>query len=487
MTPEQRRGSKIKEWREHPAIMVRELFGIEPDLWQLHALEAFPHNPRIAFLSCKGPGKTAVLAWIGWNFLITRKNANVGAISITGKNLQDGLWKEMAKWRERSDLIKRAFTWTQSRIFNNDSPATWFMSAKSWSQSASKEEQANALAGFHEDNILFLIDESGSMTDAVMVSAEAALSSAVDGHIVQAGNPTNLEGPLYRAHKHRDLWHVIEITADPDDPNRTPRISVEYARSFIQHWGRDNPWTQVNIFGRFPPGSINALISREDAEAAAKRYWRLDQIGVAAKILGVDVARYGDDSSVIMPRHGIQAFPIIKHRNIDSNQGAGIVTREWDKFGADAVFVDDTGGFGAGWIDNLRRLGRQPIGVGFARQAHNPVRYENKRAEMYLDTAEWIKAGGAIPDIPELVDALCTTTYTAPRGRLILEPKAMIKARLGYSPDEADALALTFAEPVTPMAAKSGSRPRHQFSYDPMSSFDAEMDRLIERENSQYR
>ena len=252
--------------------------------------------------------------------------------------------------------------------------------------------------------------------------------------------------------KARHLWKVIDITADPDDPKRTPRVSVEHAREQIGLYGRDNPWVLINIFGQFPPSSLNALIGPEEVRAAMARYWRPFHIGAAPKVLGVDVARFGDDRSIICCRQGIQVFEFKTYRNLDSTQGASEVTRAWSAFDADACFVDDTGGFGSGWLDQLRVLGRSPVAVSFAGKAHEHGRFRNMRAEMYFAACDWIRAGGALPESDELVEELSATTYTFAKGssQLILEDKAQIKARLGRSPDLADALALTFAYPVTP-------------------------------------
>src|SRR5208337_2208685 len=102
-------------------------------------------------------------------------------------------------------------------------------------------------------------------------------------------------------------------------------------------------------------------------------------------------------------------------------------------------------------------LGKAAVPVQFAGKAHDSSRYLNKRAEMYLDAVDWIKRGGALPQCPELTAALTSTTYTAPAGKLVLEPKELVKVKLGYSPDEADAFVLTFAEPVT---GREGQRRR---------------------------
>lgn len=463
---------RIKRWREDPRVMVREVFGVTPDRWQDDVLEAFPKNQRLAMKACKGPGKTAVLAWLAWNFLLTRQQPKVFATAISGDNLSDNLWSEMAKWQQKSKLLQKMFTWTKTMITSREFPETWFMAARSWSKSADASQQANTLAGRHADYIMFILDESGGIPDAVMAAAEAALSSCIEGHIVQAGNPTHLEGPLYRACTlERNLWHITEITADPDDPKRTPRVSVQWAKEQIQKYGRDNPWVLVNVFGKFPPSSLNSLIGPDECREATLRIYREEQIDGAGRVLGVDVARFGDDASVIFPRQGLQAFTPLKYRNFDSTQGAGATARKWEDWDADAVFIDDTGGYGAAWIDALHRLGRSPIGVGFASKPNDP-RYFNKRAEMYFEAVNWIKAGGAIPDVPELIAALTQTTYTFKGDRLLLEDKDQVKIRLGYSPDDGDAFALTFSQPVVRAYRGPGAEiwnaRNHQGDYDPL-------------------
>jgi phage terminase large subunit len=446
--------SRIAHWREHPPAMVRELFNVTPDAWQDEVLEAFPRQTRIAMKACKGPGKTTVLAWCAWNFLLTRPRPKIAATSISKANLDDGLWTEMAKWHNVAPVLRDQFTWTKTRIFHNGAPEEWYMSARSWSQSADATRQADTLAGLHADYILFIIDESGGVPAAIMPTAEAALAGGPkEAHIIQAGNPIALSGPLYRAcTTSRDLWYVVEITGDPDDPKRSPRIPIEYARDQIRQYGKDNPWVLVNIFGKFPPSAFNVLIGPDEVSAAMKRYYREHEIGAAPKVMGVDVARFGDDASVLAPRQGIQMLPLKKWRNLDSTQGAGQVSRFWADWNADACFIDATGGMGAGWLDQVRAFGKSPIGVEFAGQAHDPFRYYNKRTEMAFDFVEWIKRGGALPDDPNLLAALTQTTYSFKGDRLLLEPKELVKIKVGASPDEMDACMMTFAEPITPKA-----------------------------------
>ncbi len=440
---------KIKLWREKPVAFVQDQFGVMPDPWQVDALEAFPHSPRLALKSCKGPGKTAVLAWLGLCFLLTRPHAMVGATSISGSNLRTNLWTELARWIAKSPLLQSAFEQTKSEIFSRQHPKTWRMEARTWARDADATQIGNALAGLHAPHVMWLLDESGGYPDAILPTCEAIFSgNPEEAHIVQAGNPTQLAGPLWRAcTAAKALWRVIEITGDPDDPKRSPRIPVEHAREQIQQYGRDNPWVLVNIFGRFPPSSLNSLIGPDECSEAQKRAYREDDFSSAPRVLGVDVARFGDDESVIFPRQGLVAFKPMRFRNLTGPQGAGAVARKWDDWDADAVFIDDTGGFGASWIDCLTQLNRSPIGVGFATKASDP-KYANKRAEMYFELVNWIKRGGALPDAPNLIAALTQITYTFRGDQLLLEDKGQLKQRLGFSPDDADALALSFALPV---------------------------------------
>lgn len=437
----------ITRWRKNPASFVREVFKVEPDPWQEKVLINFYKNQRIAMKACKGPGKTCILAWLAWNFLATRPSPKVIATSISGENLSDGLWAEMSKWQQKSELLSSEFQWTKTKIYKKSQPETWFMSARQWSKSASKDQQSSTLAGLHEDYIFFILDESGDIPDGVMAAAEASLSTGIECKIVQAGNPTKLSGPLFRAcTQESHLWYVVEITGDPDDPNRSPRISVKWAREQIEKYGPDNPWVLVNVFGKFPPSSINTLLGPDEVRAAINRGLKADQYQFSQKRLGVDVARFGDDRTVIFPRQGLNAFRPVEMRGARSDEIAARVMMAKNKWGSELELVDGTGGFGSGVIDSLIIAGYSPIEVQFAGKAIDS-RYFNKRSEMWFEMAEWIKRGGSIPNIPELITELTAPTYTLNKGKFFLEPKDQIKDRIGVSPDYADALAITFALP----------------------------------------
>jgi len=455
-------GSETRKWKRDGIYAVRKLFSVEPDPWQAEGLTYFsdPDIQRIAAQACKGPGKTAWLAWCIIIFLLTREFPKVLATSISWENLRDNLWTELAYWINKSAYAKAKLRWQKTMIVSVDHPETWWASARTWSKTADKNQQSLTLAGLHAINTLAVLDESGGIPDAVMATADASLATDGGEHrILQAGNPTHLEGPLYRAATiERHLWKMMVITGDPDNPKRSQRISKDWARQQIEKYGKDNPWVKVNVFGEFPESSINTLLGPNEVNAAMNRAHHQTVYGHEPKIMGIDPGRFGGARSVIFPRQGLQAFEPVVLRPDRSQRDwtgafSGRIAQGHEKWQADALFIDDTGGWGAGILDTLTVGGYPVIGINFGANAIDR-RYKNRRAEMYFKAADWVKKGGALPNLPELVREATATTYTFRNGVFCIEEKDQVMEKLnGESPDLWDAFCLTHAQPV---ASKTG-------------------------------
>jgi len=476
---------QIKIWREDPVQFVRDQFDVEPDAWQIKGLKAFASNDRemirISLQACAGPGKSCLLAWVGWNFLLcygeVGNHPKAACVSITADNLKDGLWTEMSKWQQRSELLQHAFIWTQTRIYAKDHPETWYMSARSFPQTANKETIGKTLSGLHSKYMLFLIDESGDIPIEIGKAAEQAVNETLASggfiKIMQAGNPISKDGLLYAASISK-RWFVIRITGDPDDPERSPRIDKQSAQDQIDEYGRDDPWIISYLLGHFPNVAINSLLTHLEVEQAMERTLLLTDYNYAQKRLGVDVARGGMDSTVIFPRQGLAAFKYATMRKANGPEVAARILMAKSKWGSEMEYIDDTGGFGGSVIDSLQLSGQTPIGVHFASKATNP-RYFNKRSEMWLEMAAWIRKGGAIPKCNKLKKELTSVNYFIKNGKFMLESKDQIKKRLGFSPDIADALALTFAQVDMPASDKFGylrndNQQNFQSEYDPFKA-----------------
>lgn len=448
---------RIKEWRRDPVKFAREVFNFVPDHWQVDAMNALggEYKParRLCMKACTGPGKSATLAVMGWHRLMCfagkGEHPKGAALSITADNLKDNLWAELSKWQQRSPLLKAAFTWTKEKIYANDHPETWFLSARSFAKDANAEAVGRALSGLHSQYPFVLLDETGDMPVAVGRAANQIFTgNPRDAAIIQAGNPTSTSGLLYEScTRASDSWEIITITADPQDPKRTPRVSVDHAEEMIRTYGRDNPWVMATILGLFPPTGFNALLGPDDIDAAVKRSYRIEDISNAPVVIGGDVARQGDDSSALARRRGRVAYPIRTLRIPDTMLLAQQFIMESKAHDADGFFVDETGGYGAGVIDAMRSLGSDCIGVQFGGRP-NDYRYYNKRSEMYFELAKWVKEGGQLPDDKELKEELCATTFVYQGDKFRIVEKEIIKDQIGRSPDKADALALTFAFPV---------------------------------------
>lgn len=472
---------RVREWRHDPLKFIRECFGAVPDAWQqdVTGLLGKPGRKRIAMKACAGPGKTAQLAWAGWHrlacFAAPNEHPKGIAVSITGENLRRNLWAEMARWQNASPYLLQAFEWTGSRVAARDHPETWFMTAASWPKTADLETIGRTLSGLHSRFPFYLIDESGDIPPNMLRSAEQGLSSCEDGLIIAAGNTTSQSGLLYEVTSRlRDQWEVVSITADPDDPKRTPRVDMEWARQQIATYGRDNPWVMAYVLGQFPPGSINALISVEEVEAAMDRAPKAGSYEWAAGRIGIDVARFGDDRTVHFPRQGLAALqPKIMRHARGSSPSVDIANRAMammNELGFQEAYCDDSGGWSHGAVDILRAAGREVYAVLFENRQTRDPRFYNLRAEMWWSMAEWAKGHGCLPTIPEMIPELAAPTYGFKDGKIIIEPKDQVKKRLGRSPDLADALGLTFALPDTPARVRTGfekKRSRDLNEYDP--------------------
>lgn len=439
----------LQRWAAEPLTFVQQCLRIRPDPWQAKLLEELPRHDRIAIAGSKGCAKTALESWVIWWTLTTQPDVKVAATSINGNQLRDGLWAELAKWQSRVPLLQELFHWSPERVVRKTAPAKWFASARTWNQSADPHTQGQALAGIHGRRVLFVIDEAGGVPSSLLATADAVLATKQAGDPVRVligGNTTSPNGALYQAvTKQRANWHIVRVTSDPDDPNRTPRVSAQWAREQIAMYGRENPWVKINVFAEFPESAVGKLLSINDCQLSQERV--VEENLREPLVLGVDVGTV-TDAAIIYPRRGRLLYPPKVLRGASTIVIAGEVVRMASELGAAAVFID-AGGPGIGVVDQCRALGLLVIPVYFGGAADDAQRFANKRTEQHARLADWVREGGKIDASPELVQDLTEPSITwNVKGQQILEPKDDIKERLGRSPDWGDGASLTFAFPV---------------------------------------
>lgn len=214
----------------------------------------------------------------------------------------------------------------------------------------------------------------------------------------------------------------------------------------------------------FSAESDDILIPIDLVSVAVKRQYVERDIAYAPVVIGVDVARFGDDATVFFKRQGLVAFEPVVIRKLDNMAVADRLVSFIVENRPDAIFVD--AGAGAGVIDRVRQLGCTVTEVAFGGRALSE-KYRNRRAEMWIEMAAWLRSGGQIPDHATLKADLSAATYLFDTsGKMVLESKEKIKERLGRSPDLADALALTFAAPV-----RKSDNHVERVEYNPLDMF----------------
>lgn len=259
-------------------------------------------------------------------------------------------------------------------------------------------------------------------------------------------NPRRSEGAFFDCfHKDKKFWHTRHI-----DSRTVEGLDQAIFQGIIDKHGADSDVARVEVKGQFPRTGSNQLIGYATVEEASNRHIDMEDVAGSAKILTVDVARFGDDLSVVQKRQGLFAHMPIDFAKIDNMVLAGNVANIANEWPADAILIGSGGGQGV--IDRLRQLGFNVIEVDEGGSADRKDLYLNKRIEMWDKVDEWLMAGGVIPKHERLMEDLSAPMYdfTPTSNKKLLESVESMKKRGLPSPDFGTALALGFAFEVAP-------------------------------------
>ncbi len=420
-----------------------------PDVWQADILTELGNGSltldealRIAVVSGHGIGKSALVAWIVLWAMSTRPHLAGVVTANTKTQLETKTWRELALWHKRA-INAHWFTWTASRFYQIDHPETWFVAAIPWTK-----ERSEAFAGQHGEHVLVIYDEASAVDDTIWEVSEGAMTTP--GAIWCAfGNPTRNTGRFrecFGRFKHR--WQTRQI-----DSRTAKMTNKAQLQEWIDDYGEDSDFARVRVRGVFPRAGSNQFIPGDLVDEARKRTAK----GFGPIVLGVDVARFGDDQTVLLTRQGDKVKIVARYRGLDTMQTAGKVSECMDKLEPAAVFIDGVG-VGGGVVDRLRQLSYRVTDTNAGARATDEQKYFNLRAEMWGKMRDWLDKG-CLPDDQELADDLIAPEYGFDgRNRIQLEKKERMKERGLASPDCGDALALTFAAPVRDK--------KHKLKYD---------------------
>ncbi|MYL45044.1 terminase B [Virgibacillus halodenitrificans] len=436
---------------DDPVSFAEDMLGFYPDQYQAAILNDLANHPMVSVRSGQGIGKTGIEAVSAIWFLTCRPNPRVVCTAPTRQQLNDVLWAEIAKWLETSK-VKRMLKWTKTKVYMIGHEKRWFATART----ATKPEN---MQGFHEDYMLFIADEASGIEDKIMEAILGTLSGA-ENKLLMCGNPTRTSGVFYDSH-HKDRANYKTHRVSSRDSKRTNKKNIAMLE---RKYGKESDVVRVRVDGEFPKSEPDTFIALEHAEKAAMRDVYTEDgngnliIPSEAEIqIGVDVARFGDDETTIIPRIG-NHVPYFKWYNKqDTMATAGNVIRVakdmMTTYGINkcTIKIDDDG-VGGGVTDRLREVISEEGLYITVVDCHNGHAAEDKEHFFNWGTESWaylreLLHDGLIhiPNDEDIIGQLTTRKYTiTSKGQIRLEAKEDMKKRGLKSPDRADALVLAF-------------------------------------------
>lgn len=459
----------ILYYADHPVEFVEDIIGATPDEEQAKILRSVAQNQMTSVRSGHGVGKSTVEAWTVIWFMVTRPFPKIPCTAPTQHQLFDILWAEVSKWLRHNKALADEIVWTKEKVYMKGYPEEWFAVART----ASKPD---ALQGFHADDVLYIIDEASGVDDSIFEPVLGALSTP-GAKLLMCGNPTQLSGFFYESHnKNRASYAAFHI-----DGRKSSRVSQDFVQTIIRMYGEDSDVFRVRVAGDFPLQEDDIFIPLPLVENSIMTEYsprkKPDSIHI-----GCDVARFGDDRTVIGYKIDEKAEFYKKRQGQDTMKtaddivllGEMLVQRYRltpDKDDPIPVKVDD-GGVGGGVVDRLRQMKRNapeklwwleiyPVIFGQRikhKHYHDSTTYMmsvvKKLLQPYDEDGHRKPVELILPDDDDLVAQLSGRKYgLTETSKIKVESKDAMKKRGRPSPDEADCV-LLLCLPVKPPKKK---------------------------------
>ncbi len=457
----------MQELTEHlKKQKARMELGLDPQMW------------RSATTSGRGPGKSALVSWKADWMASTRLGSTTLVTANTEAQLKSRTFAEIKKW---TTLLINSH-WFEPTVLSVV-PAEWFkrlvedqlkistgyyyIQGQLWS-----EENPDAFAGVHNPlGVQVIMDEASGIPNAIFDVTEGFFTEPELNRFWDVfSNPRRNSGAFYEIfHNNARYWRLRRI--DSRTVEGTDRALFD---RMIEQYGIDHDVVRVEVLGQFPHAGDKQFISNELVRAAQEREPIND--GGAPLVMGVDPSRFGGDEFVVRFRQGRDArsIPAVKWKGLDNVRSAERVAHLIDKYKPDGVCIDS--GAGGGIIDILRDKKYRVVEVSFGSKADDR-QWANKATEMYAAMRDWLP-GASIDGCPLLFGDLTGRDYDyygKAKDQQILEPKEIFKSKMGRSPGDGDALALTFAKKFARRDAytsrqMSRGRVAIGVDYDPLSA-----------------
>ena len=481
--------SKIKQWRRSPYLFVTEVLRANPidsdrsgapikvvttqqkqvldDLGDLvHAKKKLElgkvltssekilvKKTGISIKSGKGSGKTALLSWIVIWFLVLFKEALIPCTAGKLDQVKDVLWREISKWIKRSsesglykDIVVNTLVVQGEKIYvkgasvdKSSEGKDWYAVARSASTTKSSNEPAETLQGFHSKNMMIVVDEATGVSDNVFAPLDQTLTDPCN-FIIMTYNPTRTSGFAYRSqHRDKNEWLTYRWNCEESE-----NVSKESIERVARKYGIDSNAYRISVLGLEPVGDSDAVIPLEWVMKAVNR--DIVPCDDDPLISCVDLARQGDDKSVILSRKGMVIDKDIRTFNGQNTmEMAGWVSAFISEEEPTCVGIDVIG-MGYGVYDRLREIGHRITSINVAESTSRKEKFDRLRDELWWKAREAFEAGViSIPDDEELIFELSNVKYKIESsGKIKVESKREMRKRGVQSPNKADSVVMTF-------------------------------------------
>jgi hypothetical protein len=464
----------IPLWKSDPVIFMKEVLLFNPDPWQIEIAHDVRDYPRVSVKSGQGVGKTGLEAALLLWFLVCFPFPRIVATAPTRQQLHDVLWSEVDKWMSNSPILPRLLKWTKTYVYMIGYEKRWFAVART----ATKPEN---MQGFHEDNMLFLVDEASGVADPIMEAITGTLSGD-NNKLLLMGNPTKTSGTFYDSHTaDRSLYQCHTVNAE-----HVSRTNKDNIAAMKRKYGDRSNVVRVRVYGEFPEQEDDVFIPISWLEQSVKTEISVktakalgiykddkgvrqpqDCSGVYKIEIGCDVARFGDDKTCIGYRVNevVKIFKKINGKDTTwtASNIAWLYKTLKEKFrfkGQIGVKVDD-GGVGGGVVDQLRAWKRVEkelyedmvvLPVNFGVSIKN-IYYADSTTYMMGVLRDLITPydDAGVPHVPEIIlpndddmigQLSCRKYEFISNGKQKVESKQAMKDRGLTSPDEGDCILL---------------------------------------------
>lgn len=440
---------KLSEWKRSALQFVTECLKVTPTTQQIQLIQAVQNEKRVTVRSGHGVGKDAGASWLALWFLVTRPFAEVVVTAPTNRQLRDIFLAELSMWLRQS-LVADEFRVMRDSVVHKEAPKEWWLKLISPSVRATKEEQAETLAGLHDKHLFIIIDEASGVPDPTFVPLEGALTQP-DNKVLLIGNMTKNTGYFYDTHFHSEikkLWTRLHF-----DSRESTNVDPSMPKYFETKYGLDSNIYRIRVEGNPPLQDEDTLIPLWSAQQCIGQ--EFDVAEDEPLYLGVDVARYGDDSSIILPRQGLKILPWETFKKLNTIDLGGFINQTYQEMDASGIGIDVIG-VGAGvadWLEKRKIDNLYQVNVTMA--SSNIAKYHKLRDELWCRVRDNCLLGKySFPDVKvagqtetlgqQLASELATVRYKFnAHGGYVVESKKDMKARGIASPNIADALCIT--------------------------------------------